>query len=221
MQYILVKREKVKDKAYHETMPDGRVILPFSAVKMSGVLEGVTIVPSGVALKAMILAQQEAGVKPPQEDLPEGGDGIVSEGGETNADGGDGDYVDFEPVGDGNTENADVMEEAGEEPTEGEEVQGEEAENGSGDGSGDGGKVSEDSETNPVAADEPEREKVSENCEEVSENGKEVSENGETNNAVTGEPDTPDGEKVSEGEETNSDEESLTEKDNLMEDIDL
>lgn len=207
MQYILIDKERVRDKAFHETMPDGRVILPFSAVKMSGVLEGVTIVPSGTVLKAMILAQREAGVKPPQEDLPEGGDGIVSGGVETNEGEEDGEYVDFEPAGDGNTENADGTEEAGEEPTEGEEVQGEEAEDVSGDGSGDGGKVSEDSETNPVAADEPEGEKVSEN--------------GETNNAVTGEPDTPDGEKVSEGEETNSDEESLTEKDNLMEDIDL
>lgn len=148
MQYILIEREKVKDKAYHETMPDGRVILPFSAVKMGGVMEGVTIVPSGTVLKAMILEQKAAGVKPPQEDLPEDGGEIVSGGGETNEDGGDGEYVDFEPAGDGNTENADGTEEAGEEPTEGEEVQGEEAENGSGDGSGDGGKVSEGEETN-------------------------------------------------------------------------
>ena len=200
MQYILIEREKVKDKAYHETMPDGRVILPFSAVKMGGVMEGVTIVPSGTVLKAMILEQKAAGVKPPQEDLPEGGDGIVSVGGETNEDGGDGEYVDFEPAGDGNTENADGTEEAGEEPTEGEEVQGEEAENGSGDGSGDGGKVSEDSETNPVVEDEPDGEKVSEDSETI--------------------PDA-EGEKVSEVEETNSEEESVTGKDNVMEDIDL
>lgn len=143
MQYILIEREKVKDKAYHETMPDGRVILPFSSVKMGGVMEGVTIVPSGTVLKAMILAQKEAGVKPPQEEIPEDAGGIVSEGGETNADGENGEYVDFEPVGDEGTENGDGTE-AGEEPSESEEVQGEEAENGSGNGE----KVSENGETN-------------------------------------------------------------------------
>ena len=65
MQYILVDRERVKDRAYHETMPDGRVILPFSEVKMSGVLEDVTIVPSAIALTAMQQEQTYKGMKPP------------------------------------------------------------------------------------------------------------------------------------------------------------
>lgn len=197
MQYILIEREKVKDKAYHETMPDGRVILPFSAVKMGGVMEGVTIVPSGTVLKAMILEQKAAGVKPPQEEFPEDVGGIVSEGGETNADGENDEYVDFEPVGDEGTENGDGTE-AGEEPSESEEVQGEEPENGSGDGE----KVSEDSETNQAGTDEPDTGE-----------GEKVSENGETNQG--------DVEEVSEGEETIPVGEEVTENDNVMEDIDL
>lgn len=130
MQYILVDRERVKDRAFHETMPDGRVILPFSEVKMSGVLEDVTIVPSAIALKAMIQEQKDKGVQPPLE-LP----GTVESGdGET----GSGDYEDHEEVEDapetgdetgneadaeGDTETGDGLE--GSLPEEGETVQGE------------------------------------------------------------------------------------------------
>ena len=130
MQYILVDRERVKDRAFHETMPDGRVILPFSEVKMSGVLENVTIVPSAIALKAMIQEQKDNGVHPPLE-LP----GTVESGdGET----GSGDYEDYEEVEDapetgnetgndadteGGTETGDGLE--GSLPEEGETVQGE------------------------------------------------------------------------------------------------
>ena len=122
MQYILVDRERVKDRAFHETMPDGRVILPFSEVKMSGVLENVTIVPSAIALKAMIQEQKDKGVHPPLE-LP----GTVESG-----DGGtvSGDYEDYEEVEDapetgteGGTETGDGLE--GSLPEEGETVQGE------------------------------------------------------------------------------------------------
>ena len=136
MQYILISRERVKDRAFHETMPDGRVILPFSEVKMSGVLEDVTIVPSAIALKAMIQEQKDKGVKPPLE-LP----GTVESGdGETAGDGGteSGDYEDYEEVEDapetgnetgndsdaeGGTETGDGLE--GGLPEEGETVQGE------------------------------------------------------------------------------------------------
>lgn len=130
MQYILVDRERVKDRAFHETMPDGRVILPFSEVKMSGVLENVTIVPSAIALKAMIQEQKDKGVHPPLE-LP----GTVESGdGET----GSGDYGDYEEVEDapetgnetGNEADAEDGTDAGEGlegglPEEGETVQGE------------------------------------------------------------------------------------------------
>lgn len=122
MQYILVDRERVKDRAYHETMPDGRVILPFSEVKMSGVLEDVTIVPSAIALKAMIQEQKDKGVKPPLE-LP----GTVEPGdGET----ANGDYEDYEEVEDatdtGNNAGTDTGEGLdGGLPEEGETVQGE------------------------------------------------------------------------------------------------
>lgn len=129
MQYILVDRERVKDRAFHETMPDGRVILPFSEVKMSGVLENVTIVPSAIALKAMIQEQKDNGVHPPLE-LP----GTVESGdGET----GSGDYEDYEEVEDapetgdetGNEADAEGDTETGEGlegglPEEGETVQG-------------------------------------------------------------------------------------------------
>ena len=64
MMYILVKKEQVKDKAFHETMPDGRVILPATALKMSGTMEGVTLVSSGAELKALIKAQKKAGTVP-------------------------------------------------------------------------------------------------------------------------------------------------------------
>ena len=132
MQYILVDRERVKDRAFHETMPDGRVILPFSEVKMSGVLENVTIVPSAIALKAMIQEQKDKGVHPPLE-LPgtvESGDGETAGDGETVS----GDYEDYEEVEDapetgnetgteGGTETGDGLE--GSLPEEGETVQGE------------------------------------------------------------------------------------------------
>lgn len=140
MQYILVDRERVKDRAFHETMPDGRVILPFSEVKMSGVLENVTIVPSAIALKAMIQEQKDNGVHPPLE-LP----GTVESGdGETAGDGGteSGDYEEYEEVEDapetggetgdetGNEADAEDGTDAGEGlegglPEEGETVQGE------------------------------------------------------------------------------------------------
>lgn len=135
MQYILVDRERVKDRAFHETMPDGRVILPFSEVKMSGVLENVTIVPSAIALKAMIQEQKDNGVHPPLE-LP----GTVESGnGETAGDGGtgSGDYEDYEEVDEapetgtetgteGGTETGEGLE--GGLPEEGETVQGEKEE---------------------------------------------------------------------------------------------
>lgn len=129
MQYILVDRERVKDRAFHETMPDGRVILPFSEVKMSGVLENVTIVPSAIALKAMIQEQKDKGVHPPLE-LPgtvESGDGGTESG----------DYEDYEEVEDapetgdetGNEADAEDGTDAGEGlegglPEEGETIQG-------------------------------------------------------------------------------------------------
>ena len=132
MQYILVDRERVKDRAFHETMPDGRVILPFSEVKMSGVLENVTIVPSAIALKAMIQEQKDKGVHPPLE-LP----GTVESGdGETAGDGGTeiGDYEDYEEVEDAPEAGNETGDDAGTEtgdglegslPEEGETVQGE------------------------------------------------------------------------------------------------
>lgn len=136
MQYILIDRERVKDRAFHETMPDGRVILPFSEVKMSGVLENVTIVPSAIALKAMIQEQKDNGVHPPLE-LPgtvESGDGETAGDGETES----GDYEDYEEVEDapetggetGNEADAEDGTDAGEGlegglPEEGETVQGE------------------------------------------------------------------------------------------------
>ena len=145
MQYILVDRERVKDRAFHETMPDGRVILPFSEVKMSGVLENVTIVPSAIALKAMIQEQKDNGVHPPLE-LPgavESGDGETAGDRETES----GDYEGYEEVEDapeagnetgndadteGDTETGDGLE--GSLPEEGETVQGETEETAGGEG---------------------------------------------------------------------------------------
>ena len=64
MMYILVSKEQVRDKAFHETMPDGRVILPATTLKMAGTMEGVTLVSSGTELKALIEAQKKAGTVP-------------------------------------------------------------------------------------------------------------------------------------------------------------
>lgn len=65
MMYILVDKSKVKDKAFHETMPDGRVILPATALKMQGRMDGVTLVSSGTELKALINEQKMKGATPP------------------------------------------------------------------------------------------------------------------------------------------------------------
>lgn len=70
MMYILVKKEQVKDKAFHETMPDGRVILPATALKTAGTMEGVTLVSSGAELKALIEAQKKAGIVPATPAIP-------------------------------------------------------------------------------------------------------------------------------------------------------
>lgn len=63
MQYILVKREQADDR-YHETMPDGRVILPITDIRSIGSLTDVDIIGSARELKALIAAQKEEIVKP-------------------------------------------------------------------------------------------------------------------------------------------------------------
>jgi len=56
--YILVKKENVKNeellKMYHEQMPDGRLILPMSDMKMLGSVAECEIVATASELKDRI-----------------------------------------------------------------------------------------------------------------------------------------------------------------------
>lgn len=55
---------------FYETLPDGRAILPFSALKMLGSVQNVDIISSAREVKELIRAQKESGQfdKP---DIPE------------------------------------------------------------------------------------------------------------------------------------------------------
>ena len=66
--YILIEKKKLKaDSRFHERMPDGRLILPFSALRTLGTVTDVDIIGSATELKRLIAAQQEAGITPPPD----------------------------------------------------------------------------------------------------------------------------------------------------------
>lgn len=101
MMYILVDKSKVKDKAFHETMPDGRVILPATALKMQGRMDGVTLVSSGAELKALIEAQKKAGIVPATPAIPVPEDPVTTE--PTEVSGGESEEESDEPAEEGAT----------------------------------------------------------------------------------------------------------------------
>lgn len=61
--YILVKETDVRNeeilKMYHETMPDGRLILPISDLRMLGSIPNCQIVASAKELKELIIINAE------------------------------------------------------------------------------------------------------------------------------------------------------------------
>lgn len=66
--YILIDKKKLKaDDRFHEQMPDGRLILPFSALRTLGTVTDVDIIGSATELKNLIARQKAAGVTPPPE----------------------------------------------------------------------------------------------------------------------------------------------------------
>ena len=66
--YILIDKKKLKaDNRFHERIPDGRLILPFSALRMLGTVTDVDIIGSATELKRLIARQEAAGITPPPE----------------------------------------------------------------------------------------------------------------------------------------------------------
>ena len=90
--YILVKKTDVSNeeilKMYHETMPDGRLILPISDLRMLGSIPNCQIVASAKELKELIKINAEEvannKVDGVQGDGTEDGD-TVEAGGQTEA----------------------------------------------------------------------------------------------------------------------------------------
>ena len=67
--YILIDKKKLKeaDSRFHERMPDGRLILPFSALRTLGTVTGVDLIATATELKQLIARQEAAGITPPTE----------------------------------------------------------------------------------------------------------------------------------------------------------
>lgn len=83
--YILVSEKEITGKAvartYHERMPDGRLILPLSELKMLGSVESCQIVATARELKELIKKQKEELPMTPLEpaESSDGTDGVESD----------------------------------------------------------------------------------------------------------------------------------------------
>lgn len=60
--YALIKQEQLKGKGFYETLPDGRIILPFSELKMMGSVSDIDVISSARELKGLIKKQKESGL---------------------------------------------------------------------------------------------------------------------------------------------------------------
>lgn len=95
--YILVKEKDVKNaqvlSMFHERMPDGRLILPVSELKMLGSVSDCQIVASAKELKELISSGAENSLPDGMQDddnAPDTGEGIDAGGnGEEVPDGGE------------------------------------------------------------------------------------------------------------------------------------
>lgn len=94
--YILVKEKDVKNaqvlSMFHERMPDGRLILPVSELKMLGSVSDCQIVASAKELKELISSGAENSLPDGMQDddnAPDTGEGIDAGGNGTAADGGE------------------------------------------------------------------------------------------------------------------------------------
>lgn len=105
--YILVKEEDIKSAQlrgmFHERMPDGRLIMPVSELKMLGSVENCQIVASAKELKELISSGAEimtpGGCIQDNSNVPDGSDGIDAGGNGEEVPGGTEDAVGEQPEG--------------------------------------------------------------------------------------------------------------------------
>lgn len=112
--YLLIKEENVKNAQvlgmFHERMPDGRLILPVSELKMLGSVSDCQIVASAKELKELISSSAES-VAPEDgmqddDNAPDTGEGIDAGGnGEEAPDGGQQEDIGSEEGTEGMTDN--------------------------------------------------------------------------------------------------------------------